>query len=190
MRNVILASSSPRRREILEMSGLTFTVEPGDYEENMSLQLPPRELAETLASGKAKSVAIKHSDAVVIGADTFVVIDSQILGKPYTEERAKEMLRTLSDTWHEVITGYCIIDTKSGSEIVGTDITRVKFKPLSDREINEYVSTGEPLERAGAYAIQGGAARFVERIEGNYLNIVGLPLTTILKELEQFDLHG
>jgi septum formation protein len=186
MRKIVLASSSPRRREILEMSGIPFTVEPSDYEEDMSLSLPPQELAVLLASGKAQSVALRHPNALIIGADTFVVLGAEVIGKPYTADRAKEMLRSLSDTWHQIITGYCIIDTRTGTNISGAEISRVKFKPLSDAEINSYIATGEPLDRAGAYAIQGGAAKFVERIEGNYLSILGLPLIKILKELEAF----
>jgi len=186
MRKIILASSSPRRKELLERLGFPFTVEPGDYEEDMTLSLPPVELAETLATGKAKCVAIMHDDAIVIGADTFVEIDGTVLGKPHTAEAAVAMLQKLSGKTHQVHTGYCVIDTKTGETRSGTETAQITFREVSEREITAYVATGEPLDKAGAYAIQGGGQAFVSSIEGDYDAIVGLPLAKISEELRAF----
>jgi len=150
------------------------------------LALPPRELAETLATGKAEAVAIKHQNALVIGADTFVELDGAVLGKPYVAERAMDMLRQLSGKSHNILTGYCIIDTKNGMIHSGVETTRVTFRQLTEQEIADYVASGEPLLAAGAYMIQSGAAGFVSEIEGDYDNIVGLPVAKITEELRAF----
>ena len=166
MRKIILASGSPRRKELLEQLGLPFTIEPGDYEEDMTLQMPPAELAETLATGKAEAVAIMHDDAIVIGADTFVELDGAVLGKPHTKEKAEVMLKTLSGKTHQVHTGYCIIDTKTGMIHSGTKTAKVTFRNLSQEEIDSYIVTYNPLDKAGAYAIQDGGKAFISHIEG------------------------
>lgn len=183
MRKIILASASPRRTEIMRMSGFPFEVEVGDYEEDMTEKLPPKLLAEKLALGKALSVAVRHNDAIIIGADTFIVAGDEIFGKPYTAERARQMLLMLSGGTHKVLTGYALVDTHTGAQHVGVSVTEVTFRRLSDAEIDAYIKTGEPLERAGGYAIQSGGAKFVSRIDGDYLGIVGLPLCLIVEEL-------
>lgn len=190
MRTVILASASPRRAEIMRMSGIPFDIDPGNFQEDMSEKLPPKILAEKLALGKALVVAPRHPNALIIGADTFIVAGEEILGKPHTQERAKEMLDYLSGNTHKVITGYAIIDTHSGTQKVGASVTDVTFRHLSDTEVGAYVATGEPLELAGAYAIQGGAARFITRIDGDYYGVMGLPLATIIEELSKFHVHA
>src|SRR4051812_45560203 len=155
MRNIILASGSPRRAEILRMSGILFVIDPGDYEEDMTEQIPPEDLAKKLALGKALSAASKHPDALIIGADTFIVYDKEILGKPHTPEKAREILEKLSAATHRVLTGYAIVDTKDGAQVTGVSESIVTFRAVSQAEIESYVGTGEPLELAGAYAIQG-----------------------------------
>jgi septum formation protein len=189
MRKIILASGSPRRAEILQKGGVSFDIDVGEYEEDMTEQIPPLELAQKLALGKALAVSPRHSDALIIGADTFIVFDGQILGKPHTAEKAREMLHMLSGNTHTVLTGYAIVDTTSDAQVTGVSVSAVSFRTLSDSEIENYIASGEPLDRAGAYAIQGGAAGFVKRIEGDYLGIMGLPLATIIEELSAFSIH-
>ena len=190
MRKIILASVSPWRKEILEKSRIPFTVEPSDYVEDLALNLSPRELVETLATGKADAVAIKHADAIVIGADTIADVDGEVIGKPYTAEKAIEILARLSGRVHDVHTGYCIIDSKSGERRSGVVTTKVTFRALSEEEIRSYVATGEPLNAGGAYTIQGAAASFVSRIEGDFYSVVGLPLATIMEELAKFGVRA
>lgn len=189
MKQLILASASPNRKELLERTGIPFIVIPSDYEEDMTQDLPPHELAKTLSLGKAESVALEQSDSVVLAADTFVLHNNQLLGKPHTPERAREMLRTLSGTTHQVITGYTIIDTDTGTTISKSVETSVWFTHLTDQTINDYVATDEPLECAGSYAIQGKASSLIERVEGDFFNIVGLPLSQIVSDLEPFGFY-
>ena len=183
MRKVILASASTWRRDILEKTHLPFTVEASDFEEDLTLNMSPEELVETLATGKAETVAVKHADAIVIGADTIAELNGEILGKPYTSEKAIEVLSRLSGQTHNVLTGYCIIDTKTGERRGGVSISRVTFRTLTRAEIDAYVATGEPLNAGGSYTIQTGAASFVSHIDGDYWSIVGLPVSTIVEEL-------
>lgn len=188
MRKIILASASERRADIMKLSGIAFDVKPSNYEEDLTLKLPPRKLAEKLALGKALAVSATQRDAVVIGADTFVLLGRTIMGKPGTVERAKEMLKALSGKKHTVLTGFALVDTKSGRRKSGVEETTVWFKKLSPREIDTYVREGKPspLGLAGAYAIQAQAAKFVTKIEGDYFNIVGLPISRIASELQAF----
>ena len=186
MRKIILASSSPRRKEILSKSSLPFEIIPSQYEEDMTLAMEPDELAKHLSSGKAEDVAKKATDAIVIGADTFLTVDGHILGKPHTEAKAKEMLQLLSGSTHSVFTGYTIIDTKSKKKISKAVETVVYFKSLSEQEIEGYINTGEPLELAGAYAIQNMGSMFVKKIDGDYSNIMGFPLFNIVEDLKEF----
>jgi septum formation protein len=186
MRKIILASTSPRRQDILERVGLKFVVEPSDYEEDMSLKMPPRELAKFLSRGKAEAVAKKHKDAIVIGADTFVVLGKELMGKAHTPAQAKSMLRKLSGKKHCVLTGLTIIDTKKKKSISRVSESFVYFKKLSTKEIDAYVGSGEAFGKAAAYAIQGRAAAFIRKTEGDFWGIVGLPvyeLVWILKRL-------
>lgn len=185
-RQIILASTSPRRKELLEKAGIVFEVAGSDYEEDMTLALAPLELAKHLSKGKAEAVAEQYPDAIIIAADTFVVYGDAVLGKPHTPEKAKETLRMLSGNAHAVITGFTIIDSKNGKSISEVVETKVYFKNLSKQEIDDYIATEEPLERAGAYAIQDSGKILVERIEGDYDNVVGLPTAAVLEALGHF----
>ncbi|TYP57618.1 Maf family protein [Thermosediminibacter litoriperuensis] len=173
---LILASASPRRRELLAQLGLDFKVIPSGIDEAFLPSGPPELAAVRLADQKAADVALRAGEGIVIGADTIVVVDDIILGKPEDENNAREMLTRLSGRWHSVYTGIAVIDTASGRKISDYEESRVKFKKLSPREIENYLKTGEPMDKAGGYGIQGKGALLVERIEGCYYNIVGLPL--------------
>ncbi len=186
MKTIILASASPRRREILKKAGLSFRVVESEVEEDLPPGLPPHELARSLALQKAGDVAGREKDAVIIAADTIVVVGERVLGKPHTGGEARRMLAALSGREHSVVTGFAVIDTGTGKTRTGSVETRVWFRPLGADEIERYVETGEPLDKAGAYAIQGRGAALVERTEGDYLNVVGLPLEALLEALEEF----
>src|SRR5262249_32135029 len=169
---LILASSSPRRAELLRAAGINFTVRAADVDETIRPDELPRDYVVRLSREKARAVV--HDNELALGADTTVVINGEIAGKPADAEDAGRMLRALSGRWHEVLTGV----TLARADQILSDIasTRVKFARLSDAEIDWYVSTGEPMDKAGGYAIQGYASLFVERIEGSYSNVVGLPV--------------
>ena len=186
MKRIILASSSPRRKEILEITGLVFEVIPSNYEENMNNDIPPVELAKELSKGKAEEVAMKHDNAIVIGADTFIALGNEVLGKPQNESDAIAMLQRLSGNSHSVITGLTIIDSSSDKTISEAVETKVYFKKLSNAEIQAYVSSGEPMGKAGSYAIQGLGSIFIEKIEGDYFNVKGLPLSNLVEKLKKF----
>ncbi|MDO8481627.1 MAG: Maf family protein [bacterium] len=187
MQKIILASSSPRRKELLEQAGIIFTVEHSDYEEDLDLKMRPRTLAKYLALGKARAIASRHKEGIVIGADTIVVCDGRVIGKPVDARDARVILALLSGRGHEVITGFAIVDSKTKSFITRSVVTKVWFRKLASQEIDEYVKTGEPLEAAGAYRIQKGGARFVKRIEGDFSNIVGLHVKNLIRELGRFN---
>lgn len=186
MKKLILASASPWRRKILEDAGISFTVEESGYKENMRLKLLPVALAKKLALGKALAVARRHKNAIVIGADTFVVFKGKIFGKPGTSVRASAMLKKLSGTTHSLLTGFAIVDSKTGQCATKAVNTRVTFRKLSPREIDAYVRTGESLRAAGGYAIQGGGSKLIKGIKGDYDNVVGLPLKELVVELKKF----
>jgi septum formation protein len=186
IKEIVLASASPRRKELLELIGLQFKIDPGDYKENMNLKLSPHELARALSLEKAKSVAGKYNNAIIIAADTFVIIRGQLLGKPHTEDEARRMLVLLDGATHLVITGFTILDTDTGKKISRSVETKVTFKNLTEKEIDAYVKTKEPLDKAGAYAIQGLGSILVKRIEGDYFNVIGLPLCPLVECLEKF----
>jgi septum formation protein len=170
---LILASASPRRRELLARLTDAFVVEPPRVAEAQTGD--PRSRAMATASAKARDVA-GRSDGVVVAADTVVAIGEETLGKPASAAEAAEMLRRLSGREHRVITALCVLDTASGREVSAVEETFVKFRALDEEEIEEYVRSGEPLDKAGAYGIQGRAALFVEGIRGDFYNVVGLPL--------------
>ena len=188
MRKLILASGSPRRRELLEREGFAFEVLTSSADERYEPGMPPSQVAPLLASIKARAVAQtlppeELAGSVLVGADTIVALDGTIYGKPADAEDARRMLRELSGRTHQVITGVCII--AGGQEHCLAELTDVSFRSLDEDEIAAYVASGEPRDKAGAYAIQGGAAAFVSRYEGSYDNIVGLPtekLSELLKE--------
>jgi len=189
MKKIILASASPRRRELLEQIGLQFRVEPSNFEERGGPTSEPHELARALSLQKARAVAGKHRDAIIIAADTFVVFQGRILGKPHTEAEARRMLRTLSGCGHSVITAFTVMDAESGKTVTRSVGTKVQMKKLTDIEIDSYVRSGEPLGKAGGYAIQGMGAVIVERIEGDYFNVVGLPLSALAQALREFGIR-
>lgn len=182
---IILASTSPRRKELFEKLGLPFTIEASDYKEDMTLKMPPLKLARFLSAGKAEAVARKHKAGIVIGADTFVVHNNNLLGKPKSEREARKMLQQLSGKRVDIITGLTIIDIISKKKIIATDIVKVYIKKLSQREINNYVASGEPMDKAGAFAIQGLGAVIVKKVEGNFMGAMGLPLFILAKQLKK-----
>jgi septum formation protein len=169
---LILASSSPRRAELLRAAGIKFIARAADVDETIRPNEPPRDYVARLSREKASAVV--HGDELALGADTTVVINGEITGKPADAEEAGRMLRALSGQWHEVLTGVTM--ARADRAVSAVSSTRVKFAELSDAEIEWYVSTGEPMDKAGAYAIQGHASLFIERIEGSYSNVVGLPM--------------
>lgn len=177
--NLILASGSPRRAELLRSAGIDFTVRVSDVDEKVLSGELPRDYVVRLSREKAQAVAAESE--LVLGADTTVVLLNEILGKPTDENDARRMLRLLSGKWHEVLTGVSLVNgAKVTSDVA---VTRVKFSKLSEEEANWYVASGEPMDKAGAYGIQGYASRFVERIEGSYSNVVGLPVQMIYRML-------
>src|SRR5271157_2722211 len=178
---LILASASPRRSELLRNAAITFTVEPAHVAEQPLANEKPIDYAQRLARDKARAVYAHHPESAVLGADTVVVVDEHLLEKPADEHDAARMLHLLSGRTHQVITGVCLVT--AGFERTEAEITQVVFSPLSEAEIAYYVHTGEPMDKAGAYAIQGIASRWVERIEGCYFNVVGLPLPRVYRML-------
>ncbi len=176
MKEVILASGSPRRKQILEQIGLKFKVYPSDIDEAVEPHDDTGQLVERLALMKAEDVARKVvPGSLVIGADTIVESERGILGKPVDEKEAFDMLLLLSGKRHTVLTGIAVVDTMNHKTLVSHEKTEVMFRPVSEREIHAYVNTGEPMDKAGAYGIQGRGAVFVEKINGCYFNVVGLP---------------
>jgi septum formation protein len=183
---LILASASPRRSELLRAAGIEFTVRVADIDETVLPGESPGDYVRRLAREKAQAVA--QAGEMVLGADTTVVIGGEIAGKPVDAEDARRMLKLLSGQWHEVLTGVSLI--RSDQIISEVAVTRVKFVKLADAEIDWYVATGEPMDKAGAYGIQGYASRFVESIEGNYSNVVGLPVQLVYAMLESMKAEG
>lgn len=182
---LILASGSPRRKEILEAMGLSFSVDVSDADESFTGK--PEDMVLELSRRKAQAVAPRHADSVILAADTIVFCDG-VLGKPRDDEEAGRMLSELSGRWHSVYTGVTMIDTRSGSTLSRADATRVHFVPLTDADIAAYVATGETRDKAGAYAIQGRGGMLIDRIEGSYSGVVGLPMALVrsmLLELEE-----
>jgi septum formation protein len=176
---LILASASPRRRELLQGAGVAFTVIPSNTPEAAEFGETPPEYALRVASEKAQDVADKYPGAWVLGADTIVEIDGEVLGKPRDVADGQRMLSTLSGRTHQVMTAFALLDGDSRVRIRQVDTSRVTFKPLTDAQIRAYLATGEPFDKAGAYAVQGLGASLVERVEGSYTNVVGLPLDEV-----------
>ena len=182
MEKLLLASGSPRRAEILRAVGWPFEALATAIHETLVEGESAEEMVERLALEKALAAAKRHPSALVLGADTTVVVDSEILGKPESEEDARRMLRLLSGKWHDVLTGVAIL--REGGEngrAVAHERTKVRFAAMSDEEIEWYVKSGEPMDKAGAYAVQGRAALFIEEIRGDYWNVVGLPVRLAYK---------
>jgi septum formation protein len=189
MKTIILASASLRRKELLGKIGLKFEVEPSHYEEDISSKLEPHELAKSLSLEKAKVVAKNHKNTLVIAADTFIVFQGKILGKPQTETEAKKMLETINGKAHSVITGFTIIDTENNQALSKSVETKVYLRRLTPDEVDAYVKSKEPLDKAGAYAIQGLGSVIVDKIEGDYFNVIGLPLSALVESLKGFGVH-
>jgi septum formation protein len=187
---LILASASPRRAELLHSAGFEFEVLPADVDETPGGAESPDAYTLRVARDKARHVAALHPalDAVVLGADTEVVADGRILGKPADAQHAKRMLRLLSDAVHDVVTAVVIV--AGSTELAEVVTTRVRFVPLTDEDIDWYVETGEPMGKAGGYGIQGRGARFIDRIEGSWSNVVGLPVATVHRLLGEVQWAG
>ena len=183
--NIILASASPRRKEILENVNVKFTVVASNIDEVILDNEPPKELVMRLAFEKCMDVARKNEDALVIGADTIVVMDDQILGKPKNEEDAYNMIELLSNKKHQVITGISLINLSLDKKVIDYVVSEVTFKDLSKETIRDYINTKESLDKAGAYGIQGYGGLLVESISGDYFNIVGLPISRISDLLKE-----
>jgi len=181
---IVLASASPRRAEILRTVGRPFETLPVDIDESRRAGEGAVDYVERLAREKAEAAAQQTQGQIIVAADTTVVIDDHILEKPVDEPEAKRMLRLLNNRWHQVLTGIAIIDAAS-QLTVAHEQTEVKFAAMSDDEIDWYVATGEPMDKAGAYAIQGGAAKWIYRIEGDYFNVVGLPVAAVWERLQR-----
>ncbi len=184
--DVILASASPRRKELMEMLGIrNLKIRPARGEERPPAGAGPEELVLALASAKAEEVAGLYAleEDVVVAADTVVWIDGRVLGKPHSRQEAAAMLRRLSGRTHQVYTGVCVL--KGGRGLSRCERSSVRFRPLSEEEIAAYVATGEPMDKAGAYGAQGLGALFVERIEGDFFNVMGLPLCSLGQMLKQ-----
>jgi septum formation protein len=179
---LVLASSSPRRRELLGILGIHFAVQHADIDESVRPAESPTAYAARLAREKAETVARAHPEAPVLGADTTVILGDQILGKPEDAADARRMLRALSGKTHQVVTAVCLVMDGHAHEHVET--TTVFMRAIPEPEIDAYIASGEPLDKAGAYAIQGGAAKWIYRIEGDYFNVVGLPVAAVWDLLE------
>lgn len=180
IRKLILASASPRRRELLDNAGIVFSVRVAAVDERRGEGETALEYVRRLAEWKARAVT-READEWVLGADTTVVVDEHVLEKPADAADARRMMGLLAGKWHEVMTGICLIGPQK--TVVDSAVTRVQFAPLTKAEIDEYVATAEPFDKAGGYAIQGRASCFVERIEGCYFNVVGLPVALVARHL-------
>jgi septum formation protein len=180
---LVLASASPRRQELLRNAGIAFEVQPANIAEDLQPGESAKACAERLAREKALTVATQRPNDIVLGADTVVIVDGQLLGKPSDAADAARMLRLLSGRKHQVITGVCLV--VSGEPLVSSETTVVTMNELTDQDIVNYVASGEPMDKAGAYAIQGIASRWIPRIEGDYGNVVGLPVALVFRMLHQ-----
>lgn len=189
MKKIILASGSPRRKEVLENVGLNFTIVTGDYTEDMTLDMDPTKLAEYLSLGKAKDVAKNYPNHIIIAADTFVTLDHHRLGKPASDDIARKTLRTISGQTIDVITGYTIIDTTNNKTVTKSVTTQIVMKEIAEEEITKYIATGEPSDKAGAFGIQGHGALLVKKIHGDYYNVMGLPLYSLTQSLKEFNVE-
>ena len=181
---IILASASPRRQELLRYIVTDFDIIPADIDETLPADIPADSSAEYLAVKKAEHISAQYQDSLVIGSDTVVIIGDEILGKPVDEKDAKRMLRKLSGQVHTVVTGVCL--SMNGRSESFSKATKVKFYPLSDKEILDYIATGEPMDKAGAYGIQGFGRVLIEGIEGDFFNVMGLPVASLKRKMEEF----
>lgn len=189
MKKIILASASPRRRELLEQLGLEFSIQVSNVDEDIKEYNSPEELVEKLSYIKAQDVAKCDRSCIIIGADTIVVHNGQILGKPADENDAEKMLQALKNQTHWVITGFTVLDTETGKYLTTHEKTIVNFKDYSTEEIHAYIATGEPMDKAGSYGIQGLGGVLVHSIEGCYFNVVGLPISKLADILKEFNIR-
>lgn len=189
MKQLVLASGSPARKEILEKIDYPFQVDVSNFEEDMTLKMAPEDLSKHLSLGKAKDVATRHKNAVVLAADSFAVFKDKLLGKPNTVENAKKMLSTLSGQGHFFITGFTVLDADTGKQHTDFVETKVFFRELSPDDINGYLRRENVLNNAGAYIIQGLGRLLVERIDGDYDNVMGLPISRIAPILKDFGIQ-
>ncbi len=180
---IILASGSPRRRELMEQAGIPFETDVSEADENIDEDLAPAEYVTELSLRKAKAIATKHGEDIIIGADTIVALDDRILGKPKDEAEAYEMLSLLAGRTHSVYTGVTILYPEAESFYEKTDVT---MYPADEELLRSYARCGEPLDKAGAYGIQGKGALLVERIDGDYYNVMGLPIASLYRRLKRF----
>lgn len=193
MTEFVLASASPRRKELLEKMGLQFSIVVSDADESsvtrdIPVGLYVQELALLKASATAKML-LKNKNALIIAADTIVTLDGEILGKPNGEDGAEKMLSALSGRAHEVYTGYCVMRISDGKTVCNSVRTEVNFKTLTEQKIRAYIKSGEPMDKAGAYGIQGLGSMLIEKINGDYFNVVGLPVSALADTLEEFDIE-
>jgi septum formation protein len=184
---LILASNSPRRSELLRSLGLDFDVVPSEAAEVHTEELTAAEISQLNAYRKARAVAKKHPDALVLGADTLVALDTTLLGKPRNREDAYRMLKQLQGRTHRVVTGVCLLHLRGHRQKLFADATDVTFRPLDTAQIRDYLARINPLDKAGAYAIQEGGDKIVETISGSFTNVVGLPVERLRAELEQWE---
>ena len=187
-RPLILASASPRRKELLALTGVRFEVKPSRVDESLLPGETPPDYVVRLAKSKAAWGADTYPEAWILAADTIVTLEDSIMGKPRHEQEAGEMIKALSGRSHAVLTGYCLLNKELDQSACGFSSTEVEFRTLSNREIEAYVNSGEPLGKAGAYAIQDRGATLVTRVNGSYTNVVGLPLTEIIELMKRFEL--
>lgn len=184
MNKIILASASPRRKELMTLAGYDFEVKCADIIETVPENAKPEDVVMSLALQKAQAVARENPEAIVVGSDTVVALDEKILGKPHSKQEAVEMLRSLSGRRHRVYTGVAIIKGEKSKRFF--EKTEVEFYPLSNEETESYVATGEPMDKAGAYGIQGRGALLVKGIDGDYFNVMGLPIAKLYREMKDF----
>jgi septum formation protein len=190
MKSIVLASSSPRRKKLLERIGIPFIVDPSTFNESSISLQNPNELVQALALEKARDVAKRHKNSIIIGVDTIVVYKNTQFGKPKNIAEAKQMLKTLSGNTHEVTTGIALVDSQSNKELTNFQTATVEFNNLTDKEIYEYLETGKAMDKAGAYAIQEGKSKyFIKRTQGDYTTIVGLPLKLLTTMLLEFGIY-
>lgn len=189
MRTIILASASPRRKQLLKQLDLEFKIIPSEIEEKLNPRFQPRKQVEVLSEQKAQEVAAKQKDAIVIGVDTMVAYKNEVIGKPKDEKDAKFILKRLSGKKHTVVTAFTIIDTKAKKSVTKSVETNIWFRKITEAEIRSYIKKEKPFDKAGAYGMQSLGAVFVEKVEGDFLGAVGLPLFTLAKELKKFGVN-
>jgi septum formation protein len=191
MKKIVLASSSERRAQLLKQIGLVnFIIDPSNIEEVMDENISPSELVQKLALEKAKDVAARYPDAIIIGADTFIVQGKKYLGKPKDTADAKKILSSFSGKSHKALSGFALIDTKEGKIITGYDVAKVFFRKLTEKEIDDYITTGEPLDKAGAYGYMHRGAVLIEKVEGDFYSVIGLPIAKIHVELKKLGVNS